>query len=69
MKLSDYLEALGETHESFAQKIGVSQVAISRYANGQRLPRPHVLAAIIEQTKGAVTANDFEFVKPKEQAA
>lgn len=61
MKLADYLETVGETHEAFAARIGVSQVTITRYINGRRLPRPHVLTRIVSATKGAVTANDFLF--------
>lgn len=59
MTLAEFLSANGLSHSAFAEKVGVSQVAITRYARGQRTPRPPVLARIREETRGAVTADDF----------
>ncbi|SHE66727.1 Helix-turn-helix [Kaistia soli DSM 19436] len=59
MKLSTYLEDNKLTHSAFAERIGVSQGAVTRYANGARLPRPAVMACIRQATAGAVTYRDF----------
>ena len=59
MTLTEFLSANGLSHSAFAEKIGVSQVAITRYTRGDRTPRPSVLARIRKETRGAVTADDF----------
>ena len=59
MKLAEYLAKKGITHDAFARQIGTSQVTVTRYATGQRFPRPKQLIRIAAATKGAVTANDF----------
>ena len=59
MKLSDYLRDRDIDTASFAEAIGVSQAAVSRYANGLRFPRPKVMERIVKATRGKVTANDF----------
>lgn len=43
----------------FAKAVGVSEVAITRYVGGKRMPRPDLLVKIKEATRGAVTADDF----------
>jgi len=59
MKLMEYLSQEGLTTDAFAEKIGVSQGAVSRYATGQRFPVRAILRRIANATDGAVTANDF----------
>lgn len=64
MKLSDYLEGKGPdgsrmTHREFGALIGVSQTAVTRYVNGERVPRKQLLRKIAEATQNLVTPNDF----------
>lgn len=59
MKLADYLSSVNLSHEHFAGLIGVEQATVTRYVNGQRYPRPEILARIREVTSGQVTPNDF----------
>lgn len=59
MKLGEYLKDRKISHEEFGKLIGVSQVAISRYVNGQRVPRHTNIEAIAKATEGAVSPNDF----------
>ena len=59
MKLADYLSTHRITHAEFAAKIGATQAAVSRYANGKRMPRQPLLWKIVQATQGRVTANDF----------
>ena len=63
MLLSTYLSQHKLNFTEFGGRIGVSQAAVSRYANGLRIPRPAHMRAIERETKGLVTANDF-FAKP-----
>ena len=46
-------------HEQFVVDIPEVQPTVTRYANGQRIPEPETMAAIVRETAGAVTANDF----------
>ncbi|MGH6847661.1 MAG: 3,4-dihydroxy-2-butanone-4-phosphate synthase, partial [Methylocella sp.] len=59
MKLDDWLKRNTISRHEFARQIGVSEVAVTRYANGTRSPRPNVMHAIIAATAGAVRPNDF----------
>lgn len=59
MKLSDYLVREGLSQAAFAYTIGVSQQAVERYANGERIPRSEIMLKIKAATAGAVTADDF----------
>lgn len=59
MKLETYLRQNGVSHAAFAEQIGTSQAAVSRYASGARIPRPAQMARIASATGGAVSANDF----------
>ena len=58
MKLASYLARHGISHRAFAALIGTSQVAVSRYASGQRMPRREILRTIVEATDGEVSASD-----------
>jgi transcriptional regulator with XRE-family HTH domain len=59
MKLGDYLRERNITLEAFGGRIGVDESTVSRYVTGERVPRPLIMAEIIRETGGLVTANDF----------
>lgn len=59
MKLSAYLKDNRISHVAFAEKIGVTQATVTRYAAGTRTPRPEHMVKIRSATEGAVTADDF----------
>ena len=61
MILRDYLAVNKISSKMFSKKIGVSEVSISRYLNGSRIPSMKILRAIYKETKGFVSANDFIF--------
>lgn len=59
MRLTDFLEDYDGTDAEFAEAIGVSAQALSRYRLGKRRPEWDVLDRIRRVTEGAVTPNDF----------
>jgi transcriptional regulator with XRE-family HTH domain len=59
MTLQQFLDQTNMSRAEFAKAIGVSEVAITRYIGGKRMPRPELLVKIVEATGGAVTPNDF----------
>jgi predicted transcriptional regulator len=59
MTLGQYLTERKIPHATFADQIGVSQAAVTRYVAGDRMPRQKVLSRIREATGGLVAANDF----------
>lgn len=59
MQLKDYLLLIGATERAFAEAIGVSQQAVSRYVSGARTPRPAVMVKIHAVTGGRVAPSDF----------
>ena len=63
MRLLQYLEEHGLTYQAFADRIGVTQQAVARYATGERIPRREAKERIACVTKGAVQPNDFFAVK------
>jgi len=69
MKLSQYLTANAISQGDFAKMIGVTQVAISRYANETRVPGLKLIFAIDKATKGKVTVKDWPQDSKKERAA
>lgn len=69
MKLASYLDAKEITRRAFADLIGVSEVAICRYINGDRVPRRKEMARIIDVTGGEVTPNDFMLIPASSGAA
>lgn len=58
-KLATYLADHDLTQSAFAELIGSTQVSVSRWISGQRMPRPAMIALIKTVTRGAVTADDF----------
>lgn len=59
MTLSDYLRAHKLTHAEFAARIGATQAAVTRYANGRRKPNLDKIIVIERETGGLVRAVDF----------
>jgi transcriptional regulator with XRE-family HTH domain len=59
MRLTDWLKKHDLPRGDFARKISVSEVTVTRYITGSRRPEWDVLQRIVEQTGGAVTADDF----------
>ena len=59
MTLDQYLSFTATSRRVFAERIGVSQVSITRYLAGSRLPRPDEMRRIYDATGGMVSADDF----------
>lgn len=69
MKLAKYLSTNEILQGDFAKIIGVTQVAVSRYANETRVPGLKLIFAIDKATKGKVTVKDWPQDTKKERAA
>lgn len=63
MKIKDYLKLYKISNIQFSKKIGVSNISLSRYINGERIPEKNILTKIFKLTSGLVDANDFYFSK------
>jgi transcriptional regulator with XRE-family HTH domain len=63
MHLAEWLQKNGVSQDEFADRIKCDRTSVTRYVNGRRMPRREVLARIVAETSGAVTANDF--LKPE----
>lgn len=59
MKLKAYRAAGNLTQSQFAERVGVSSLAILKYERGESIPGKEVMLRIFKETKGAVTPNDF----------
>jgi DNA-binding transcriptional regulator YdaS (Cro superfamily) len=64
MKLIDWLrqrnpDGTRKRRRDFARKIGVSPTMITEYVEGRAWPKREKMEAIVRETGGAVTANDF----------
>jgi len=59
MDLQTYISLKGMSQEQVAQRIGVKQKSVSRYAAGERVPHPKIMSDIYSATDGAVEPNDF----------
>lgn len=59
MKLSDWLKETKTPKYRFAERIGVQPSVVTDYCLGRYCPRPKVAIAIMRETAGRVTANDF----------
>lgn len=59
MKLKEHIEKRGLNFSTYAPLIGVTPQAVSRYASGDRIPEKDVMQAILEDSGGEVTPNDF----------
>lgn len=60
MRLRTYLAEQGLSFDAFAKAIGVTDMAVRRYAAGLRMPRVETLERIREVTGGQVLATDFQ---------
>lgn len=65
MKLAEWLKKTKTRRYRFAERIGVRASVVSDYCNGRYCPRPRVAEAIIRETGGEVTANDFLSIAPE----
>lgn len=68
MTLTDYLREHRLTHAEFASRIGATQAAVTRYANGRRKPSLDKIITIERVTGGAVRAIDFATSEPRSAA-
>jgi transcriptional regulator with XRE-family HTH domain len=64
MKLIDWLQQRNpdgsrKRRRDFARQIGVSPTMVTEYAEGRAWPGRDKMEAIVRETAGAVTANDF----------
>lgn len=60
MKLQTWCDTQQLSVAAFGRRIGIgSRATIARYANGTRVPPPEAMAAIVRETAGQVTPNDF----------
>lgn len=59
MNLKSYLKLYNITNIEFSKRLGISNVSMSRYINGDRFPEKKILNKIYELTDGLVDANDF----------
>lgn len=59
MKLRDWMTRHNISEARLAGSLGTSQATVNRYARGERIPRPNIMARIIAATDGAVRPADF----------
>lgn len=59
MTLKHWMEDNGVSAPAFAGRIGRSTQAVRRYMAGERIPDRSTMPIIFEETRGAVTPNDF----------
>ena len=63
MNLKEYLKLFKISNLNFSKSLGISNVSLSRYISGDRLPEKKILEKIFEITDGLVDANDFYLEK------
>lgn len=59
MTLEHWCIKNGISDADLARMIGVQRMSAYRYRKGQRVPRPAIVARIVEATGGAVTVSDL----------
>lgn len=59
MDLRQYMKAGAIKLHIASAELNVSMGALSRYASGQRVPRPAIARRIIEWSGGKITAEDL----------
>lgn len=67
MTLTDYLAANGISYDAFGARLSVTGEAVRLWATGARYPSRKNMHAIVRETGGAVTPNDF--LGPRADAA
>lgn len=65
MFLADYLSAEKETRASFAARVDVHPVTVSKWCTGTMRPSWVQMDAILRETGGKVTAADFMRPRPR----
>lgn len=60
MTLNQYLSYKGLTHEQFAELLGCTRTAVTRWASGSRSPSPKWVRVIEEKTRRKITAQDLK---------
>ena len=63
MNLKEYLKLFKISNLNFSKSLGISNVSLSRYISGYRLPERKILEKIFQITDGLVDANDFYLEK------
>lgn len=69
MNLTEWRKLKGVTLAQFGETVGRSHVSIMRLERGEQWPGAKVIAAIIEATEGAVTADDLHAAYTAAKAA
>lgn len=64
MKLAEYFKSKNIKHTDFAETLGVSQVTVTRYANGKRTPSLEMALRIEDLTKKKVRVSDWYDMEP-----
>jgi len=61
MKIAKWLKLTGLTDREFAERIGVSEMTVSRWRRErlQSSPPAHLMKKVLAETDGAVTPMDF----------
>lgn len=59
MLLQDWLSQEDLSYAQFGNAVSRTAEAVRRYANGERIPDRETMAAIVRETSGQVTPNDF----------
>lgn len=67
MTLDQYLAIEGNTAAALADKANTTGPTIHRLLYGDQQPSAEMIRAIVEATKGKVTAQDLIFGKPRER--
>lgn len=69
MTLDQYLSIDGNTTAKLAKAAGTTGPSIHRILYGDQKPSAEMIRAIVEATKGKVTADDLIFGAPRERRA
>lgn len=59
MRLDTWIKSKGLTFADFAEQIGTTGVAVGRYCNGTRIPKPEIASRIVGATGEAVGLQDL----------
>ena len=62
MTLNEYVKRKRLTHEQFAELVGCTRAAVTRWLSGSRAPSPAWVAVILRKTKGVVSVQDLRGV-------
>jgi DNA-binding transcriptional regulator YdaS (Cro superfamily) len=59
MTISDWMKSTNRSAFQLAAILGLSEMAVRRYAQGSRMPEPEIAQRIVEVTEGAVSIQDL----------